>query len=316
MHERMKAARLHQRDGAEGIVYEDAPRPVPGEGDALVRVHAAGITPTELTWSTTWTTRDDKDRVPVVPSHEVSGVVEALGDGVREVQVGDAVYALLDFWRDGAAAEYVAGRAADLAPKPRSIDHAHAAAIPLSGLTAWQALFDHAGLSRGQRVLIHGGAGGVGTFAVQLAHWCGAHVTTTASADSAEFLRQLGADEVIDYHQEHFEDTVRDVDVALDTIGGETLERSWNVLRPGGALISVASAVSAETASRRGVRGVFFIVQPNRGQLIEIARLVDASVIRPIVEAVLPLALTRDAYVRGARGHGRGKLVLRVRDEV
>lgn len=199
MHERMKAARLHRRDGAEGIVYEDAPRPDPGEGDALVRVHAAGITPTELTWSTTWTTRDGKDRVPVVPSHEVSGVVEALRDGVREVQVGDAVYALLDFWRDGAAAEYVAGRAADLAPKPRSIDHAHAAAIPLSGLTAWQALFDHAGLSRGQRVLIHGGAGGVGTFAVQLAHWCGAHVTTTASADSAEFLRQLGADEVIDY---------------------------------------------------------------------------------------------------------------------
>ena len=314
MNETMKAARLHRRNGAEGIIYEDAPRPDPGEGDALVRVHAAAITPTELTWSTTWTTRDGKDRAPVVPSHEVSGVVEALGDGVREVAVGDAVYALLDFWRDGAAAEYVTVRASDLAPKPRSIDHAHAAAIPLSGLTAWQALFDHAELSRGQHVLIHGAAGGVGTFAVQFARWCGAHVTATASADSADFLRQLGADEVIDYRRVHFEDEVRDVDVALDTIGGETLERSWNVLRPDGALVSVASAVSADTASRHGVRGVFFIVEPNRGQLIEIARLVDASVIRPMVEAVLPLALTREAYLRGMRGHSRGKLVLRVRD--
>jgi NADPH:quinone reductase-like Zn-dependent oxidoreductase len=314
MNETMKAARLHRRGGAEGIIYEDAPRPGPGEGDALVRVHATAITPTELTWSTTWTTRDGKDRVPVVPSHEVSGVVEALGNGVREVAVGDAVYALLDFWRDGAAAEYVAARASDLAPKPRSIDHAHAAAIPLSGLTAWQALFDHGELSRGQHVLIHGAAGGVGTFAVQFARWCGAHVTATASADNAEFLRQLGAADVIDYRQEHFEDKVRNVDVALDTIGGETLERSWKVLRPGGALISVASAVSPDTASRHGVRGVFFIVQPNREQLIEIARLVDASVIRPMVEAVLPLALTREAYLRGTRGHSRGKLVLRVRD--
>ena len=178
----VRAIRLHARGGPEQLVYEDAPLPDPAAGEALLRVYAAGITPTELTWSETYQTPDGHERLPTIPGHDVSGVVEALGPGVSDVSPGDAVYGLVAFPRDGSAAEYVAVRAADLAPKPRSLDHVHAAAVPLSALTAWQALFIHAGLAAGQRVLIHSAAGGVGAFAAQLARWRGAHVSATASA--------------------------------------------------------------------------------------------------------------------------------------
>src|SRR3954453_10449706 len=187
----VKAIRLHARGGPEQMVYEDAPLPAPAAGEALLRVCAAGITPTELTWSETYRTPDGHERLPTIPGHDVSGVVEVLGPGVSDVSPGDAVYGLIAFPRDGSAAEYVAVRAADLAPKPRSLDHVHAAAAPLSALTAWQAFFTHAGLSSGQRVLIHGAAGGVGAFAVQLARWRGAHVSATASVRHHEFLRGL-----------------------------------------------------------------------------------------------------------------------------
>jgi hypothetical protein len=171
----MKAIRIHRRGGPEALVYEDAPIPELQPGDALVRVHAAGISPAEFTWHI-WEMPDGRSRLPFIPSHEVSGVVAAFAPDVRDVEVGGAVYGLTDSFRDGAAAQYVAVRAADLAPKPRSLDHASAAATPLSALTAWQALFDHARLTPGQRVLIHGAAGGVGSFATQLARWRGAHV--------------------------------------------------------------------------------------------------------------------------------------------
>ena len=177
----MRAIRIHRRGGPEALVYEDAPIPALRPGDALVRVHAVGISPAEFTWGI-WETPDGRSRLPLIPSHEVSGVVAAVAPDVRDVEVGDAVYGLTDFFRDGGAAEYVAVRAADLAPKPRSLDHMSAAVTPLSALTAWQALFDHARLTPGQRVLIHGAAGGVGSFAVQLARWRGAHIIGTASA--------------------------------------------------------------------------------------------------------------------------------------
>jgi NADPH:quinone reductase-like Zn-dependent oxidoreductase len=310
----MKAVRLHARGDPERMVFEEEPLPRLGPGDALVRVHAAAITPTELTWSATWTTRDGADRLPVVPSHEVSGVVEAVGEHASGVAVGNPVYGLVDFWRDGAAAEYVAVPAADLAPKPPSIDHVHAAAVPLSGLTAWQALLDHAALSAGQRVLVHGGAGGVGAFAVQLARWRGAHVVATGSASDRDLLREVGVEDVIDYRTERFEARVRDVDVVLDTVGGDTLERSWSVIRPGGVLVTVAAPAPGSMPSRGDVRGDFFIVQPERDQLIELARLIDAGSLRPIVGGLFPLARAREAYLRAARGHTRGKVVLRVRD--
>ncbi|HYL55096.1 MAG TPA: NADP-dependent oxidoreductase [Gemmatimonadales bacterium] len=308
----MKAVRLHRRGGPEQLTYEDAPKPTPGAGDALVRVHACAITPTELSWGTTYTTRDGVERLPTIPGHELSGVVEAVSRDVSAPRVGDAAYALTDFWRDGAAADYVVVRARDLAPKPKNLSHAQAAAVPLSALTAWQALFDHAGLVKGQRVLVHAAAGGVGTYAVQLAKGRGAYVIGTARAINADFLRALGADDVIDYTAVRFEDRVHDVDVVLDSVGGDTLERSWSVLRKGGVLVTIADSAPAEKAVKYGVRGVEFIVEPSRAQLIEIARLIDTGALRVIVEATFPLPEARGAFVRGLGGHNRGKLVLSV----
>lgn len=304
----MKAVRIQRKGGPETLVYEDVPVPTLRPGDALVRVHAAGISPAEFTWRI-YETPDGRSRLPKIPSHEVSGVVAAVAPDVRDVRLGDAVYGLADFSRDGGAAEYVAVRAADLAPKPRSLDHAAAATVPLSALTAWQGLFDHAGLAPGQRVLIHGAAGGVGSFAVQLARWRGAHVIATASARDVDFVRGLGAHDFIDYGAAPFETVVRDVDVVLEGVGGTVTERSWSVLRPGGLLVTIVRQPAEWTAGRRA-RGLFFLVEPSRTQLIELSRLIDAGIIRPIVEAALPLNQAREAYERGIRQHPRGKLVL------
>lgn len=306
----MKAVRLHTRGGPEQLVYEDAPTPTPSPGDALVRVHACAITRDELTWGTTYTDDQGRERLPTIPGHEISGVVEAVAAGVSDLKAGAAVYGLTDFRRDGGAAEYMLVRAADLAPKPATLGHVEAAAVPLAALTAWQALFDHANLTRGQRVLIHAAAGGVGTYAVQLAHWCGAYVIGTARAANAAFLRGLGADEVIDYTVVRFEERVRDIDVVLDSVGGETLARSWGVLRRGATLVTIADSAPADTAARYGVRGVEFIVAPNRNELVEIARLIDGGALRPIVQETFALPDTRQAFERSAPGHNRGKVVL------
>ena len=311
----MKAIRLHARGGPEQLVYEEAPDPVSQDTDALVRVFASGITPTELTWEATYKSRSGAVRLPSIPGHELSGVVEAVGPRGGSVKVGDAVYALTDFWRDGTAAEYVAVRAADLAPKPQTLSYAQAAAVPLSALTAWQALFEHANLTAGQHVLIHGAAGGVGNYAVQLAHWRGAHVIGTASSGNLAFVRELGADEVIDYTKTSFEDVIHNVDVVFDTVGGDTLERSWPVLRRGGALVSIADAISEDKLAKYGVRGIFFIVVPSRLELMEIGQLIDSGAVRPIIEAILPLDQARQAFARGLSGHNRGKIVLRVAEQ-
>jgi NADPH:quinone reductase-like Zn-dependent oxidoreductase len=306
----MKAIRLHRLGGPEALVYEDVPIPALRPGDALVRVHAAGVSPAEFTWHL-YETPDGRSRLPKILSHEVSGVVAAVALDVRDVAVGDEVYGLTDFFRDGGAAEYVATPAADLAPKPRSLDHVSAATVPLSALTAWQALFEHAQLARGQRVLIHGAAGGVGSFAVQLARWRGAHVIAIASARNVDFVRELGADEVIDRGATPFDTVVRDVDVVLDSIGGRVTEQSWSVLRPGGLLVTIVRQPPEWTAGR-AARGLFFIVTPSRTQLNELSRLIDAGTIRPIIEAVMPLNQAREAYDRGIRDHPRGKLVLAI----
>jgi NADPH:quinone reductase-like Zn-dependent oxidoreductase len=306
----MKAICLRSRGGPEAFAYEEAPQPRPGEGEVLVRVHAAGVIPTELSWVPTWTTPAGEPRpLPVIPGHEFSGEIVALGAGVGDVSVGDLVYGLNDWYRDGASAEYCVGRVADLARKPSSVDHVHAAATPISALTAWQGLIERAGLAAGQRVLIHGAAGGVGTFAVQLARWRGARVTGTASAGNLDFVRSLGADEAIDYRAERFEDAVRDVDVVFDTVGGPTLARSWGVLKPGGKLVTIAASEERTTDER--TRAAFFIVEPSRTQLAEIARLIDGGVLRPVVDAVFPLAEARRAYEHKPV---RGKVVLRVVD--
>jgi len=311
----MKAIRLHRAGGPEQLVYEDAPRPELVAGDALIRVHAAGITPAELTWAETYRHCDGSERLPAIPGHEVCGVVEGLAAGVTDVSIGDEVYALTSFCRDGAAAEYVATHAADLAPKPKTLSRVEAAAVPLSALTVWQAFFEHAGLAPGHRVLIHGAAGGVGAFAVQIARYHGAYTVGTASAENRDFLLGLGANEVVDYQHVPFEQSVRDMDVVLDTIGGSTRERSWQVLKPGGILVSLPEPIPEREAAAHGKpgrRGVFFIVRPEREQLGRIATLIDSGAVRPVIAETIPLAKARYAFERGVAGHTRGKLVLAV----
>ena len=310
----MRALHAYTKNDPSQLVYEDdAPLPTLAPDDVLLRVHASGVTPSELAWSGTWIDRAGAPRTPpIIPGHEVAGVVEVVGPAATGLAVGEEVYGLIDFRRDGADAEYVAARAAELAAKPASLTHTLAAAVPLSALTAWQALFDHGDLQGGQRVLIHGGAGGVGSFAVQLARWRGAQVTATASAHDAELVRDLGANEVIDYRAQRFEEAVTDMDLVFDTVGGETWERSWDVLRPSGRLVSIVVPHPPEREARDGRRAIWFVVEPNRTQLMDIGRLIDGGHLGPIVSAVLPLADGQATYGAGRNGRGPGKTVLLV----
>ncbi|MEX1125342.1 MAG: NADP-dependent oxidoreductase [Acidimicrobiia bacterium] len=306
----MFAVRAHSRDSP--LVYEEVPRPSPGAGEALVRVVAAGITPGELSWTPTWSDRAGHDRTPTIPSHELSGVVEELGHGVTHVAIGDAVMGLIPFDLDGAAAEYAIVRARDVAPKPGSVDHLHAAAIPLSGLAAWQALTEQSSVKAGDRVLIHGGAGGVGCFAVQIAHELGAKVFATASDRDVDFVHDLGADSVIDYRRERFEDAVPNVDIVIDTVGGDVMVRSFEVLRPGGTLVTIAGRPPPVTSRRSDIEVRFFIVEAFRGHLVEMARLAEAGRLRTFVDRVFPLAEAASAYEYALTGHPRGKVILDV----
>jgi NADPH:quinone reductase-like Zn-dependent oxidoreductase len=309
----MMALRAHARGGPEQLVYERAPMPDPGTGEVVVAVHAAGITFAELTWDATWT-RDGRDRTPIVPAHEVSGTIAEIGPGVMGLRGGDEVYGLIRFDRDGAAAQYVSIPAADLVRKPATVAHVPTAALPLAGLTAWQALIDHAAVHPGERVLVHGGAGGVGSFTVQLAKHLGAVVTATARAADADFVRDLGAERVIDFGTEDFAADGEEYDVVVDTAGSASPDRSFPVLRRGGRLITLRMPASEEEAKRHGVQATFFVVTPNADELTELASLVDKGKLRIPVAETFPLAEGRAAYERGAE-HGRapGKTVLVVR---
>lgn len=304
----MKAIRQHAYGGPQSLRYEDAPEPSPGAGEVLVRVRAAGVTPTELMWQTSRTTRSGTPRpLPFIPGHEFSGEVAAIGEGVTGVSVGDAVYGMNDWFGDGAQAEYCLARVDDIARKPVSVDHTTAAVTPISALTSWQGLFGHARVEAGQHVLIHGATGGVGSFAVQFAHGRGARVTATVSAANIDFVRDLGADDVIDYRAERFEERAREVDAVFDTVGGDTLRRSWGVLRPGGRLVTIAA--SEEGSQDQRTREAFFIVQPRRAELEEIARQIDAGQVRPVVGDEFPLPDATRAYQTKPL---RGKVSLRV----
>ncbi len=302
----MNAVYFNRRGGPEALVYGAATMPRAGEGEIVVRVRAAAVTPTELLWAPTWTTRASKPRpFPIIPGHEFSGGVRALGSGVNDVAVGDAVFGMNDWFGDGAQAEFCVARSADVAPKPTSIDHVTAAVVPISTLTAWQGLVERAKLSRGERVLVHGAAGNVGLFAVQIAHAIGAHVIGTASGHNLEFVRSLGADEVIDYRARSFEDAITGVDVVFDTVGGDTLARSWGVLRLGGRMVTTAA--DAEHTREQRVKDAFFIVEPNREQLTRISRMIDAGKLRVFVGAAFPLQEASQAYTHKPV---RGKNVL------
>jgi NADPH:quinone reductase-like Zn-dependent oxidoreductase len=304
----MKAIRQHAYSGSESLLYEDAPKPSPKGGEVLIRVRAAGVTPTELRWQPSRVTQSGTPRpLPFIPGHEFSGEVAELGEGVSSIQVGEAVYGMNDWYGEGAQAEYCLARISDIARKPSRVDHIDAAVTPISALTAWQGLLEHAKVKAGQRVLIHGGAGGVGSFAVQFARLQGAHVITTVSAANVDFVRELGAHEVIDYRAQRFEDRVQGVDTVFDTVGGDTLRRSWNVLKSGGRVVTIAASEEGSQDDRS--REAFFIVEPRRAELEEIARLIDAGEIRPVLGGEFLLADAIQAYQTKPV---RGKVVLRV----
>jgi NADPH:quinone reductase-like Zn-dependent oxidoreductase len=305
----MKAVRVRKPQGLEGIeglVYEDAPDPRPAIGDALVQVRAASFTPTELTWPLR-TDRAGHDRELVVPAHEGSGVVVALGYGTAGVSVGDEVYGLIDGYRDGWAAEYVAIEARSLAPKPTTLDFVQAAAIPQAGLTSWQALFDHGHLESGQTVVIHGAAGGVGSTGVQLARWAGAHVIGTGRAGSRQRVLELGADDFVDVERDGWQTAVGQVDLVYDAIGGDVLARSPALVKPGGALVTVMAPVRTD---RDDIRVVHFVRDPSGAQLREITRLVDQGTLQPQVGAIYSLADAREAFLAKSTRHIPGKVVL------
>ena len=310
----MNAIRIHNYGGPEVLQYEDAPGPQAGKGEVLVRVHAAGVNPLD------WKVRSGllngfiEHRLPLIPGWEVSGVVEEVGPDVSQFKKGEEVFAMTDPTRDGAYADYIVVRATALALKPKSLHHVRAAAVPLSVVAAWRSLFDLGHLQAGQRILIHGASGGVGHFAVQLAKWKGAYVLATASTNNQQLLRKLGADEAIDYETKKFENLADKPDIVLDTIGGETQERSWLVLKKGGALISLVEPPSDEKARRFGVRGIMCSLQPDGAQLSRIAKVIDSGKLKPVIDRILPLSQARRAHELSEEGHLRGKIVLRVKD--
>ena len=304
----MRAMRIADSAGRPVLIEQDIPRPAPGPGEVLVRVRAAGVTPTELAWYPTSHTRNGDPRPGAVPSHEFCGRIAEIGGGIEESWAGQEVYGMNDWFADGALAEYCVTRPEWIAPKPRHLGYAEAAAAPIGALTAWQGLFDRAKLQPGERVLVHGGAGAVGSFAVQLARSHGADVTATASPRNFDFVTALGANHVIDYNAAPFENQVRDVDVVFDAVGGDTLRRSWGVLKPDGRLVTIA-ADNAATADER-TKKAFFIVEPNRAQLVEIGRLLDAGTLRAVVDAEVPFSRAAEAYAGTVERHGRGKLVV------
>ncbi|SRR6266508_2246858 len=302
----MSAIRLVSSRGVDGLAIEQVEIPRAGSGEALVRVHAAAITRDELEWPV--------DRLPAIPSYELSGVIAALGPNVSDLAVGEPVWALTGFDRNGAAAEYTAVPASFLAPKPHTLGHLESAAIPLAGLTAWQGLFEHGRLRKGERVLIHGAAGGVGQIATQLARWRGANVIGTGSSSAAvEDVLALGADEAVDRTAVRFEEALAPVDLVFDTVGGEVLARSTAVLREGGRLVSVAEEPPAAASEK--AEATYFVVEPSREQLIELARLVDEGAVRPVIDSVFPLAKARAAFERVMTRGKRGKVVLQVVDD-
>src|SRR4029077_12224346 len=315
MSKTMKAIRIHNYGGPEVLHYEDAPRPEPQTGEVLIRVHAAGVNPID------WKVREGhmKDfwphKFPLILGWDVSGTVEEIGSGVSRFKIGDEVYSVPDPTRNGAYADYIVVRESELALKPNSLHHIRAAAVPLAALTAWQSLFDTAQLQPGQRVLIHAGSGGVGHLAAQLAKWKGAYVFATASTKNQDLLRELGVDKAIDYTQQRFEDVGRNIDIVLDTIGGETQERSWSVLKKDGVLVSLVQPPSEEKAEGLGVRATFVAGHPSGAQLAEIGKVIDSGKLAPIIDRILPLSEARRAHELSQAGHTHGKIVLRVKDQ-
>lgn len=308
----MKAVRIHRLGGPEVLQYEDALRPEPAQEEVLVRIHAASVNPAD------WKTRAgfQPTRQPLVFPHilgwDIAGIIEAVGPPVTTFRPGDAVYGLIRFPQPGSAyAQYATAPIEHLAMKPERLDYVHAAALPLVALTAWQALFEVAHLQRGQTVIIHGATGGVGHLAVQFAKAQGASVIAVASASNTDFVRTLGAEQVIDYHTAELEHCASNVDLVFDTVGGPNAPRLASTMKAGGMYVSIAWALpSAEQIAATGITAQGMLVHPDAHMLAEIAQWVERGDLSPVVEQVFPLSQVQQAHRLGEEGHVRGKIVL------
>jgi NADPH:quinone reductase-like Zn-dependent oxidoreductase len=298
----------------EGLALQASERPVPkpAQGELLIRVRAAGIITAELEWEPTTRKPDGSLRKNAIPAHEFSGDVCARGDGVEDIAVGQAVYGMNDWYQEGALAEFCVAPVTSVADKPKSLSYEQAATVPIGALTAWQGLTTHGHLRSGERVLVHGGAGGVGLFAVQFAKSLGAHVIATTAAATIPLVKKLGADEVIDYRGPRFDLHLRNVDLVLDTVGGQTLERSWNVLGPGGRLVTAVSGISSDAPQR--TKDAFFLVQPDGQRLAEISELLDSGKLLTFVKNAASLKDAELAYTHSLPdGLAYGKTVICMR---
>lgn len=307
----MKAIQYSEYGAPEVLHFVDVAKPVPGAGEVLVKVDAAGVNTID------WELRlreipKFSPKLPAIPGFDLTGRVVALGEGVSGHPIGEQVYTMLPLDMPNAYAEYARVPVSALAPAPKQLDAVHAAAVPMAALTAYQAIFDAGGLKKGQTILIHGAAGGVAHMAVQLAKHAGARVIGTASASNLDFVRGLGADQVIDYKAQKFEDVVHDVDLVFDTVGDDTLERSYQVLRKGGRLVTIAGRVKPDVAEKYGVRATGVIVHPDPKQLADVAQLLDDGAIRVEIDSVYPLADAAKAHAKSETRHLHGRLVLTV----
>jgi NADPH:quinone reductase-like Zn-dependent oxidoreductase len=309
----MKAIVVHEYGGPEVLKYEDAPRPEPKDNEALVRVIAAGVNPVDALIRSGKYAKFFGTTLPLIPGYDIAGIVEKTGAKITKLKAGDSIYAYV-LW-GGGYAEYAVATEGEATAKPKSLNYIEAAAVPLAALTAWQALIDAAKLGAGQTVLIHGGSGGVGSMAIQIAKARGAKVIATASTANQELLKQLGADVTVDYTKTKFEDVAKDVDVVLDSVGKDTLARSYGVVRKGGIITTLVAQPDQAELDKHGIRGAAISVKPNASELAEITRLIEEKKVKPVVSQVLPLTEAVKAQEQAATHHTRGKIVLRVADE-
>ena len=311
----MKAIVIHEYGGPEVLKYEDVSRPEPKDDQLLVRVIAAGVNPVDGMIRSGLFAKDGSREFPIILGGDVAGVVEKVGSKATKFKSGDPVFAYVSLDNSGGYAQYALVKEAEAAPKPKSLTYVEAAAVPIVALTAWQALIDSAKLNAGQTVLIHGGSGGVGSFAIQIAKARGAKVIATASTANQDLLKQLGADVTIDYTKQKFEDVAKDVDVVLHSVGKDTLARSYAVVKKGGIIVSIVARPDPAQLDKHGIRGEALSVEPHSNELAEIGRLIDQKKIKVIVSQTLPLVEARKAQEQVATGHTRGKIVLMVADE-
>lgn len=311
----MKAIRMHDFGGPEVLELEEIEKPVPAADEVLVKVYASGVNPVD--WKIRKGLRKDKFpvKLPLTPGWDVSGVVAEVGSNVDYFKRGDKVYGRPDPTRNGTYAEYVTVKADLLYFKPETLQHIEAAAVPLAGLTAWQGLFDHGQLKSGQKVLIHAASGGVGSWAVQFAKWQGAHVIATTSENNIDFVKQLGADEVIDYRKERFEEKLSNIDLVFDTIGGDTQRRSLDVIKPAGRLITTLAPEYEKEAKAKNILLLSFITSSLPSELRSIGELIDARQVKPVISRIFLLKEAADAQRLSETGHARGKIILQVSDD-